>query len=105
MVKDNWDIEKAMANVMRSQNREPSVKPHSSSGGFTVDEETLSTCLITLAHIIKNDGDQYLPIFERLKSELDEFRRLQSLKDLAINMADQSSLGRNHHQNAQHLTH
>lgn len=85
--KDNWHIEKAMANVMRS--RQDKLKPNFQRASVTVDDDTLSHCLITVAHIVKEHGGTYLPIFERLKHELDEYRRSQNIKDFALDMAEQ----------------
>ena len=55
---------------------------------MNINEETLSHCLITLAHVVKEHGDDYLPIFERIKNELDDYRHSQSLKDIALNIAE-----------------
>ena len=89
MSKDKWHIEKVMFNIMRGQNSKLTTKPDFNTIGATINQEKLSTCLTTLVHIIKNDGEQYLPIFEHLQKELNEYRRLLAIKEITINMAEQ----------------
>ena len=41
--------------------------------------EMVRDCLIIVAHIIKNCGEQYLPVFERLSLELENREKQQDL--------------------------
>lgn len=101
---DNWNIEKAMSNVMQGQVGLSS-KSTFNYASTPIDHATLSHCLITLAHLIKDHGDDYLPIFERLKNELSDFTHSQSLKAFAIQLAEQQPKNNLPDKNVQYFGH
>lgn len=53
-----------------------------------VTVERLERGLLMLAHIIRMDGDVYLPIFARLEQELEVARRQQDTMARALSLID-----------------
>jgi len=87
----NWFIKKAMNNVMQSQQNKIGLTTDFQHASVNIDQDTLAECLVTLAHIVKEHGDDYLPIFERIKNELDEYNHSQNIKEIALSIAEQNS--------------
>ena len=83
-------INEAMTNVMQRKATSP-FKAYFHDSCVTVDHATVSYCLYALAHLINDGDDIYLPIFERIKTELDRLEHNTELKDLAMNLVAQSS--------------
>ena len=93
MSKQEWHIDTAMKRVIAGKQSELSAKRDFHRTSICSDVNSLSECLLRLAHVINNNGDIYLPIFERIKDELDKTQHMTSLKDLAKRLAEQD-----HHQ-------
>jgi hypothetical protein len=83
-------IDKAMANVMQTKTAQP-LKACSQDACITIDHTTLSHCLVALAYLINDGDDIYLPIFERIKTELAQLEHKTALKDLAMNLVAQGA--------------
>ena len=93
MITDNEQdafISKAMANVMQVKTALPSGLSLQNAC-ISVDHATLSYCLVALAYLINDGDDIYLPIFERIKSELALLEQQTELKDLAMNLVAQGA--------------
>jgi hypothetical protein len=50
--------------------------------GLTLEE--LEECYIIAARVVADYGDVYLPVFERMKNELEKARKAEGLRALAI---------------------
>lgn len=84
-----WSIENAMHNVMRHKdcNQPTFIKPTHLKNN-EVNQATLKRCLNYVACLISQHGDLYLPIFERLKNELEQHQKQDALKDYAKQIAN-----------------
>ncbi len=78
-------IKQAMGNVMLAKRLQP-LSGLLQDAIITVDHATLSHCLVVLAYLIHAGDDIYLPIFERIKTELTQLEHNTELKDLAMNL-------------------
>ncbi len=83
-------IKQAMGNVMQAK-RMQSPNGLLQDAIITIDYATLSHCLVALAHLIHEGDDLYLPIFERIKTELAQLEHKTELKDLAMNLVTQGT--------------
>ncbi len=59
-----------------------SVLKQATKKGLTLEE--LERCYIIAARIVADYGDAYLPVFERMKYELEKAKKTEGLKALAI---------------------
>jgi hypothetical protein len=57
-----------------------------------VTREALQRGLEQAAAIVRNYGDQYLPVFERLERELQEWDAQASIRDRALAVASRSAI-------------
>lgn len=83
-------IKQAMTNVMQAKQRFK-LKGQLKNACIIVDQATLSHCLVTLAHLIHEGGDVYLPIFERIRLELEQQKNDMEMKNLAMDLVVQST--------------
>lgn len=86
-----------MRKVMQTSDATPTTRSRINRISTTVDHETLSNCLINLAHLIKQGGDAYLPIFERVRQEMEQHDHFRNVKALALQLSEQS-VDRDQHQ-------
>ncbi|PCI44149.1 MAG: hypothetical protein COB49_11445 [Alphaproteobacteria bacterium] len=49
--------------------------------------EMIEECYVFMAHIVRDYGEQYLPIFERLHSELEVYKKRQKMLDKALSVS------------------
>ena len=54
---------------------------------ITIDEAIIQDCMVTIACYMEQDGDIYLPIFARLKDELERMKANTALKEYARKIA------------------
>ncbi len=55
-----------------------------------INETTLKECLCYMAYMVNEHGDTYLPIFERLKEELEILKQREALKNYARKIANEN---------------
>jgi hypothetical protein len=48
--------------------------------------DDLEECYLKMARIVKDFGDQYLPIFERLHQEMEQRKMQQDMKAIALKL-------------------
>ncbi|MEQ9297607.1 MAG: hypothetical protein RIF33_03540 [Cyclobacteriaceae bacterium] len=51
----------------------------------------LEKCLKTIAKVVAEHGEDYLPIFERVHAELEKKRQQQRILDMALNLANENN--------------
>ena len=80
-------------NVVRRGKAKQAARPNTTNlDNIIINHATLSYCLNVLAHMIHKGEDAYLPIFKRIKSELDKLEHDSELKDLAKTIVAQNAL-------------
>jgi hypothetical protein len=95
-----WDIDKVLMNIMKGQDNKLSVTTSLDESNTAISESSISRCLIVIAYIIQDNGDVYLPILDKLINELENYRHLNNLKKLAIQLSERHPLNNfNHIQN------
>ncbi len=52
--------------------------------------EVIEECYVFMAHIVRDYGEQYLPIFERLHVELDVYKERQKMLDKALSVSEKN---------------
>ena len=57
-----------------------------------ITDDMLIECYTVMAHIVKAHGDHYLPIFERLHSEIENRNAKRKLLDTALQVSKNSTL-------------
>ena len=79
-----WTVEAAMRIVM-SHKKPGQTKPRRplDHTNIEINEATLKQCLFYMAHVVDEHGDIYLPIFMRLKEELEKRKAQDALKHYA----------------------
>ncbi len=90
-------IKKAMRKVMQTSDATLTTETRVNRASTAVDHEALSNCLINLAHLIKQGGDAYLPIFERVRQEMKQHDHFRNVKALALQLSEQSVDKDKHH--------
>lgn len=53
----------------------------------TVSDEDLAKAYKIMAKVIRDHGDKYLPVFQRLHEEMETRKSKQGLKDIALQIA------------------
>lgn len=99
--KEKEFIANAMANVMSHKAKQTQTSKINTSN-IVIDHATLSYCLNVLAHLINDGEDVYLPIFKRIKLELDKLEQDNELKDLAKTIVAQNVLNTQFNNQALH---
>lgn len=56
-----------------------------------ITDELLKESYIFMAHIVKTYGEQFLPIFERLHSELESRKAKRSMLDAAMELSNSTA--------------
>lgn len=56
-----------------------------------ITDELLKESYIFMAHIVKTYGEQFLPIFERLHSEIESRKEKQSMLDTAMELSNSAA--------------
>jgi hypothetical protein len=92
MRKIDWNLEQVMKIKVKCQADRLSLSPTFRFSYIEVDEEALSQCLIVMAFIIEDYGDDYLSILEKLKNELDNYYNLKRMKEFALHLSQNNSL-------------
>lgn len=80
MKSDTWNIDDNILHVIHE--RKPVVYLNLQKTSEHVEPNSLQYYLIEIAHIIDKYGDDYIPIFERIKSELENDYEIQQTKFL-----------------------
>ncbi|TDF34580.1 hypothetical protein EYS14_22735 [Alteromonadaceae bacterium M269] len=80
---DDWCVKDVMHTII--QRNKQLAKNHVSNiiMEVPVNEETVKQGLIDLAHFMEKHGDKYMPIFERLHSDLIAIQKRNELRDFA----------------------
>jgi hypothetical protein len=101
MMTDDEFVDKAMMKVMR---KKENLTATFNRVSVPVTEENLRACLIIMAGMVNRYGETYLPIFIRIKEELERIKSTQSMLDLAAEIENKSTKNavQNTTQNAQH---
>ena len=92
--KNDFNVEKAMHIVMRHKKaNEPPLtqKPTHDTDDIEITDDVRNHCTLKMAGIVQQD-DKYLPIFKRLKTELEALRLTNEPKEYTrkiINQDDQ----------------
>lgn len=50
--------------------------------------QKIETCYIIMARIVRDHGDEYLPVFQRMHEERELFNANQDLKSKALQVAE-----------------
>ena len=79
-------------NIVRRGKTKQVKRPKPNLDNIIIDHATLTYCLNVLAHMIDEGEDAYLPIFERIKLELDKLEHENELRDLAKTIVAQNAL-------------
>ena len=75
---DVWDIDDNILHMFHV--REPIVHLSLQRTGENLEPDSLQHCLIEIAHLVNKHGDDYIPIFERIKSEIENDYEKQQTK-------------------------
>lgn len=54
----------------------------------TITDENIEQAYIIMAHIVRNYGDKYLPIFKRVHEERNARKANQDLKNIALQVSN-----------------
>ena len=57
-----------------------------------VTDDLLEECYVMIARIVKQHGEEYLPIFERLHTEIEERKSRKKLIELAHNVSENTGI-------------
>ena len=85
-----WQVEDAMRIVTNHKTlHQSNIQVPCNDNNIEINEATLKQCLIFMAHMIDKHGDVYLPIFIRLKNELEKQKEKDEIKRYARDIARQ----------------
>jgi len=79
-----WQVEDAMRIV--TNHKKPNqikIQKPCNDNKIEINDATLKQCLMFMAHMVDKHGDVYLPIFIRLKNELEKQKEKDAIKRYA----------------------
>ena len=83
----DWDVEAELTRIKSKLYSIEKVVPAPCVYESDITYERLKNCYVTVAKIVATHGDVYLPIFERLHTELEEFKNKQDMLERAFQVA------------------
>ena len=79
-----WKVEDAMRIVTNHKKPRPAkIQTPCNDNKIQINEASIKQCLIFMAHMVDKHGDVYLPIFIRLKNELEKQKEKDEIKRYA----------------------
>lgn len=69
---------------------QPTFRKRIALSDIEINKTTLKECLCYMAYMVNEHGDTYLPIFERLKEELEILKQREALKNYARKIANEN---------------
>lgn len=86
MINDTWNIDTVVKSATHINNFHASSITATKINNIIIDESLLLNCLIDIANITEAYGEKYIPIFERLKLEINNNKQKQQTKALIREM-------------------